>query len=240
MSLNFQATRFGCTWPREMLVMLCDGRIVCGCADPYATRVLGDTRVSSVQDVWRGPTITKLRGDLNEGGSDFCGDCALKRPFVPGETPTVRALDAGPFPGRMFIECTAACNISCPACCAPETRITKTRQAGCSFDLFRRVIDEVGPTLGRVVFNYGRRSCTSARSSVQMPQTALSAHLSLHEHERRGVDRRAGAAARASGIDEVTFSIDGARPGATCNTGAGVRRRDSKPRRDGRRAEGRA
>ena len=24
--------------------MLCDGRIVCGCADPYGTRVLGDAR----------------------------------------------------------------------------------------------------------------------------------------------------------------------------------------------------
>ena len=42
MSLNFQATRFQCTWPWEMLVMLCDGRIVCGCADPLAKRVLGD------------------------------------------------------------------------------------------------------------------------------------------------------------------------------------------------------
>ena len=28
MSLNFQATRFQCTWPWDILVMLCDGRIV--------------------------------------------------------------------------------------------------------------------------------------------------------------------------------------------------------------------
>ena len=33
-SLNFLATRFQCSWPWDMLVMLCDGRIVCGCADP--------------------------------------------------------------------------------------------------------------------------------------------------------------------------------------------------------------
>ena len=43
-SLNFQATRFRCSWPWETAVMLCDGRVVCGCADPYAKRVLGDAR----------------------------------------------------------------------------------------------------------------------------------------------------------------------------------------------------
>src|SRR5262249_59955674 len=90
--------------------------------------------------------------------SEFCGDCPLKRPLAEGESPTVRGLDAGRLPGRMFIECTAACNISCnQACCAPETGITKTREAGMlDFDLFTRVIDEVGPTLGRIdFFNYG-------------------------------------------------------------------------------------
>src|SRR5438034_4922608 len=103
MSLNFLATRFQCSWPWDMLVMQCDGKIVCGCADPYGKRVLGDARLASVQDVWRGATITALRGDLNAGGSDFCGDCALKRPLRPGEEPAVRPLDAGPLPGRMFI-----------------------------------------------------------------------------------------------------------------------------------------
>ena len=34
MALNFLATRFTCSWPWNILVMLCDGRIVCGCADP--------------------------------------------------------------------------------------------------------------------------------------------------------------------------------------------------------------
>ena len=48
-SLNFLATRFQCSWPWDMLVMLCDGRLVCGCADPYGQRVLGDARTASVQ-----------------------------------------------------------------------------------------------------------------------------------------------------------------------------------------------
>src|SRR3990172_2343933 len=154
MSLNYLAPRFTCSWPWSTMVLLCDGRIVCGCADPYAKRVLGDTRTSSVEDVWVGPTITALRQDLNAGGSDFCGDCALKLPLKDGEAAPVRPIDAGPLPWRMFIECTAACNISCyQACCAPETGITRTRQAGMlDVDLFTRVLDETGHALARVDF----------------------------------------------------------------------------------------
>ena len=147
MSLNFLSTRFQCTWPWNTLVMLCDGRLVCGCSDPYARRVLGDARRSSLHEVWTGETVTNLRDDLNRGGSKFCGDCPLKLPLAKNDTPTVRSVDAGPLPNRLYVECTAACNISCAqAVCAPETGITRTRQAGMlDFDLFRRVIDEAGP-----------------------------------------------------------------------------------------------
>ena len=127
MSLNHLATRFSCSWPWEMLVVLCDGRVVCGCADPYAKRVLGDTREQPLSDVWNGGTIRSLRSDLNDGGSTFCGDCPLKRPLGDEPAPQ-RPADAGPLPSRIFIECTAACNLSCyQACCAPETGITRTR-----------------------------------------------------------------------------------------------------------------
>ena len=61
MSLNYLATRFQCTWPWDILVMLCDGRFVCGCADPYGQRVLGDARTGVGARYWTGPTITALR-----------------------------------------------------------------------------------------------------------------------------------------------------------------------------------
>lgn len=214
MSLNYLATRFRCTWPWDILVMLCDGRLVCGCADPYGQRVLGDARVSSIREVWAGETVTTLRAALNEGGSSFCGDCPLKLPIKKDEQPPVRPLDAGPLPHRMFIECTAACNISCyQACCAPETGITRTRQAGMlDFDLFRRIIDEVGPTLERIdFFNYGEAFLN--KRAVEMCEYIKSKHphvylytstngLALTEEKARQLVR--------SGIDEVTFSIDGA------------------------------
>ena len=43
-SLNYLATRFTCSWPWTTMVLLCDGRLVCGCADPYGKRVLGDAQ----------------------------------------------------------------------------------------------------------------------------------------------------------------------------------------------------
>ena len=69
------------------MTLLCDGRLVCGCADPYGKRVLGDTRTSSVNAVWTGETATALRGDINAGGSKFCGDCPLKLPLKKDQDP---------------------------------------------------------------------------------------------------------------------------------------------------------
>ena len=214
MSLNFLATRFQCSWPWTTLVMLCDGRLVCGCADPYGKRVLGDARASSIHDVWTGPTVSALRADLNGGGSKFCGDCPLKLPLKKDEQPSARPIDAGLHPSRMYIECTAACNISCTqACCAPETGITRTRQAGMlDFDLFRRVIDEVGASLVRVdFFNYGEAFLH--KRAVEMCEYIKTTfpHIYLYT-STNGLALTDTQARRLvhSGIDEVTFSIDGA------------------------------
>src|SRR4051812_11475056 len=193
--------------------MLCDGRIVCGCADPYGRRVLGDARVAGITEIWNGDVIRGLRQDLNNGGSKFCGDCPLKLPLKKDESPAVRPLDAGPTPGRMYIECTAACNISCSeACCAPETGITRTRQAGMlDFDLFTRVIDEAGPTLGRIdFFNYGEAFLH--KRAVEMCEYIKTRfpHIYLYT-STNGLALTEPQARRLahSGIDEVTFSIDG-------------------------------
>jgi hypothetical protein len=216
MALNFLATRFRCSWPWEMLVMLCDGRLVCGCADPYGQRVLGDARTSTIAGVWSGPVVSQLRDELNRGGSKFCGDCPLKLPLRKDELPVVRPLDAGPLPSRMFIECTAACNISCAqACCAPETGITRTRQAGMlDFNLFSSVIDEVGPTLGRIdFFNYGEAFLH--KRAIEMCEYIKTRHPHIYLYTSTNGLAFTDAQARRlvhSGIDEVTFSIDGATP----------------------------
>lgn len=214
MSLNYLATRFTCSWPWSIAVMLCDGRIVCGCADPYAKRVLGDFRATTLTNIWRGPLATELREDINTGGSPFCGDCPLKEPLADDQPPPVRDLNVPALPNRLYIECTAACNISCfQACCAPETGITRTRQAGMlDWDLFTRAIDEAGPSLVRVdFFNYGEaflhkravEMCEYIKTKFPHIYLYTSTNgLALNEEKARRLVH--------SGIDEVTFSIDGA------------------------------
>jgi hypothetical protein len=216
MSLNYLASRFTCSWPWSTMVMLCDGRMVCGCADPYGKRVLGDARMATVAGIWTGETASRLRQDLNGGGSKFCGDCPLKLPLKRDQTSPQRDLEVGALPSRLYVECTAACNISCnQACCAPETGITRTRQAGMlDFDLFTRVIDEAGPSLGRVdFFNYGEAFLH--KRAVEMCEyiKAKFPHIYLYT-STNGLAFTEERARRLvhSGIDEVTFSIDGATP----------------------------
>lgn len=196
------------------MVLLCDGRLSCGCADPYARRILGDTRTSTLSEVWTGPVASGLRRDIVAGGSTFCGDCPLKLPLKKDEAPPLRPLDAGALPNRLYIECTAACNISCyQACCAPETGITRTRQAGMlDFELFRRVIEDAGPSLGRVdFFNYGEAFLHKRAEEMCEYIKARFPHIYLYT-STNGLALTPERARRLvhSGIDEVTFSIDGA------------------------------
>lgn len=217
MSLNFLATRFTCSWPWSTMVLLCDGRLVCGCADPYGRRVLGDLRTApTVASVWAGDTAARLRQEINGGGSRFCGDCPLKLPLRSGEAPPQRSLAIAALPSRLYVECTAACNISCnQACCAPETGITRTRQAGMlDFDLFTRVIDETGPALVRIdFFNYGETFLHKRALEMVEYIKARFPHIYLYTSTNGLALSEEGARRLArSGIDEVTFSIDGATP----------------------------
>ena len=199
------------------MVLLCDGRLVCGCADPYGKRVLGDLRAEpSVSAVWTGEVASNLRRDIGAGGSKFCGDCPLKLPLKKDEAPPQRGLDVGSLPSRLYIECTAACNISCnQACCAPETGITRTRQAGMlDYGLFTRVVDEAGPALGRIdFFNYGEAFLH--KRALDMVEYIKSRHPHVYLYtSTNGLALTEDGARRLarSGIDEVTFSIDGATP----------------------------
>src|SRR5688572_8199812 len=193
--------------------MLCDGRIVCGCSDPYGKRVLGSAWTASISEIWTNPVMPSLRTELNAGGSSFCGDCPLKR-RLKGQTPTERSLDVGRLPTRLYVECTAACNISCAeACCAPETGITKTRHAGMlDFDLFKNVVDEAGPGLVRIdFFKYGEAFLHKRAIEMCEYIKGRFPHIYLYT-STNGLMFTEESAKRLvhSGIDEVTFSIDGA------------------------------
>ena len=194
--------------------MLCDGRIVCGCADPYAKRVLGDVRTGTTERCLARSDRVEAADRPERRRLDVLRGLSAEAAAQERETPPQRGLDVGPLPSRLYVECTAACNISChQAICAPETGITKTRQAGMiDFDLFTRVIDEAGPSLGRVdFFNYGEaflhkravEMCEYIKTKFPHIYLYTSTNgLALNEERARRLVH--------SGIDEVTFSIDGA------------------------------
>jgi len=229
-ALNHLATRFTCSWPWSTLVLLSDGRVVCGCADPYAKRVLGDARTSSIASIWQGETARRLRDDINAGGATFCGDCPLKLPLGPEDPVPQRPLPDSALPKRLYVESTAACNISCfESCCAPETGITRTRQAGMlDVDLFARVLDETGPHLVRIdFFNYGEAFLH--KRAIEMCEMVKSRfpHIVLYS-STNGLAFTEDSVRRLvrSGIDELTFSIDG----ATSESYARYRQRGSFPK----------
>ena len=96
MSLNYLATRFQCSLAVEHA----------GHALRRADRVRLRRSVRAgacwatsgpplFEDVWSGGTITRLREELNAGGSKFCGDCSLKLPLKKDDAPPVRPVDAG-------------------------------------------------------------------------------------------------------------------------------------------------
>ena len=99
------------------------------------------------------------------------------------------------------------------------------------FDLFKRVVDEAGPSLGRIdFFNYGeaflhKRAVEMCEYiKTQFPHIYLYTStngLAFTEEQVRRLVR--------SGIDEVTFSIDGATAGKLREVPAARRFRQGDP-----------
>ena len=182
--------------------MLCDGRMVCGCADPYAKRVLGDARHTSVAGIWTATIASQLRADLNSGGSRFCGDCPLKLPLGPDERASAARLNVG------------------AAAEAPVHRVHRRLQHLVQPGVLRagdrhhphapgrharlRPV-HASDRRGRAVAGPHRLlqlrrgvPAQARRRDVRVHQDEVPAHLPLHEHQRAGVHRGAGAAARAA------------------------------------------
>ena len=158
-SLNYLATRFTCSWPWETAVLLCDGRIVCGCADPVReARARRHAQRRRSPTCGAATTARRLRDDLNKGGSTFCGDCPLKLPLdADSRRRSVRST-SGPCPAGSTSSARppATSRASRPAARRRPASRRRAQAGMLDVDLFRALIDEAGPTLGRIdFFNYG-------------------------------------------------------------------------------------
>lgn len=204
--------RFTCSWIWDAAVVLSDGKVVCGCADPYGERPIGHINDNSIHEIWNNDIVTKMRRGLNEGFAPFCLKCGLKQ-FVNDdyEIPQ-RPLRIDTVP-RLFIEPSVVCNISCfQAVCNMESGITKTRgRKLMPFEDFKRLVDETGEELGRIdLFNYGdpfvHPKCVDMIEYIKKNYPRVFLYLSTNgllldeEKLQRIVE---------AGIDEFTFSVDG-------------------------------
>ena len=205
--------RFTCDWIFKLLVVLCDGKVVCGCADPRGERPLGSLQENRITEIWQSPKVLRIREELNSGFSSFCLPCGIKRELGDNEAVPQRPLRADALP-RIFFEPTVVCNLDCfQSVCAPRTGIASTRERK-YFPLedFRSLLEEIGPGLIRLdFFNYGEPFAhPQALDMIDLVKKKYP-HIYLYTStnglllDEKKISRLAGSA-----IDEVTFSVDGA------------------------------
>jgi hypothetical protein len=206
--------RFYCNWPWETVTLMSDGAIVCGCADPFKRRPAGNAAILKIAEIWNGPVFKGLREGLHKNNPHLCTHCNLMG-VAPHDTPMPGPVTVQHMPRRLFVEPCVSCNLSCyEACCNHENGIHFTRSVRLlSWDTYVKVIDELGPGLQRIdFFNYGESFIHP--KAIDMIEYAKSRYpqiylftstngllLNTEEKLRKLVK---------SGIDEITFSIDGA------------------------------
>lgn len=206
--------RFYCAWPWETAVLMSDGTIVCGCADPFKKRPAGNAGVLTMREIWNGPVFRAIRIGLQKNDPVLCSHCNLMQVVDAGvRVPQETILPH--LPRRLFVEPCVSCNLSCfEACCNHENGIHFTRSARLlAWETYTKVIDEIGPELHRIdFFNYGESFIHPkaidmiAYAKSRFPQiylfTSTNGLLLNTEDKLRGLVE--------SGIDEITFSVDGA------------------------------
>jgi len=204
--------RFTCSWIFDLLVVLSDGKVVCGCADPYGERPLGHLKDHSILDIWHSDRVKDIRTGLNAGYASFCEPCGLKKWLNKEEPIPQRPVELEILP-RIFLEPTVLCNLSCfQAVCNHDSGIVKTRQRP-SFPMeeFKNLLDTIGPQLIRLdFFNYGDPFVHP--QAVDMIETIKNRFPQIFLYVSTNglmLDIEKIRRLVASGMDEITFSVDG-------------------------------
>lgn len=207
-----RSSRFTCDWIFNILVVLSDGKVVCGCADPYGERPLGHLQDNSLYEIWHSDRVKQIREELNEGHCCFCDNCGLKRYLGEDEPMPQQPVDMEILP-RIFFEPTVLCNLSCfQAVCSRESGILETRtRAQFPFEEFRKLMKEAGKNLIRLdFFNYGdpfahpRAVDMVEHIKREYPHIYLYISTNGLMLDPEKIERLV-----ASGLDEITFSVDG-------------------------------
>jgi len=206
-----------CPLPWLESCVLTDGTVVCGCYDGLALVPLGNLCRESFSSVWNGRRYRRLRRKMlrDPGLMYLCHDC----PFAMEQNVPIRdsrrfGERAAAFPERLHVEPTVRCTLRCPAC-GRELAARSRREPDMSFDLYERLITEIGPHLTYLnLYDYGESFLhprifdmieLAKRVNGEMTVIISTNGIPLHTDQRR-------ARLVSSGCDEVIFSVDGASP----------------------------
>jgi pyruvate-formate lyase-activating enzyme len=198
-----------CTRPWNMLTVLSDGTVVCAPVDAGKTNPLGNLRTHTLEEIWNGPQVRKLRRDIHEeiDRTPICRGCPNRI-----ATPPPGALTGIPRPRVLHIESYAGCNLVCPGC--DRDAIEGTRDGlTMEWELYQRVIDQLAPELRFMEFHVGgenwmhRRAADMVRYCKEKNPgcTVLSSTNGHYFH----TDAKAREAIE-TGIDCFIISADGA------------------------------
>jgi len=76
---------FDCPMPYQRLIVLYDGKVTICCGNIYGKLVAGDLTKQTVEEVWKGPVMQKLRKHLAEGEShkiQICAECGYRTTVI--------------------------------------------------------------------------------------------------------------------------------------------------------------
>ena len=143
-----------CRWLWHSATLLCDGRITCGLDDPGGEAVYGDANTTTLRAITVNDTVRLRRERLLAG--ELCLSiipCTLYSPLSSPAPPPSE------LPTQLVVEPTIRCNLRCanPTCEHNNDPNARVRNADfLDFETYRKVIDELGPTLQVLHFyNYG-------------------------------------------------------------------------------------
>ncbi len=212
--VSYEGKRMFCMWPWRTLVLTCDGTVVCGCGDARNENKMGHVGSQSALEIWQGSGFQRMRRGMHANRPPaFCYKCGLMEVHDGDYQPPDLPLVPQTYPQVLYVEPTIICNLRCPQpACEVEVYDTRVERM-LPFDLYKKVIDEVGPHIERMVFyNYGESFLHKEAFKMLKYAKDVNPNIwiwtSTNGHYFDKPDKV--AALVDSGINEIQFSVDGA------------------------------
>jgi hypothetical protein len=202
-----------CEWLWHSITVLCDGTVTCGLDDPFKRRSYGNIRSSRLKDIFAREAIARRRHDLLSGKT--CDGCWMHSTAVGRGSDAL--VPSTPLPKRLVLEPSIKCNIRCRnSTCdiANDATFHLRREDFMPWELYCRLIDEVGPSLKELYFyNYGEPFAHPRALDMLAYAKRVNPDIQITTSTNGILLARSGAAERIVQdglLDFICFTIGGA------------------------------